>query len=258
MSSSNHLNNERQKRILDLLRTQTSVRVSELSQLFGVSETTVRRDLDSLTRMDYVERIHGGAMLVERASPEPALFQREIENIEQKRRIGKATAEMIEDGETVFIGSGTTTLQVSRNLVGRENLTVITNSLTVMNTLVQQSGITLISLGGVLRQSELSFIGHLAAHTLQELRPQKVIMGIRAISLEAGLTNEYLPEVTADRVIIKSAPEVILVADYSKFRKITAGFVAPITSVSTIVTDTDAPADVLEEIRKMGITVLQV
>ncbi len=103
----------------------------------------------------------------------------------------------------MFLGSGTTVLEVARNLRDRKNLTVITNSLPVLNMLAGIKEITVISLGGMLRESELSFIGHITEQALAEVRADKVIMGTRGVSLEHGLTNDYLQETLTDRAILK-------------------------------------------------------
>lgn len=252
------LNNKRQQQILHLLDENASVRVSELSKSFGVSEATVRRDLDSLHEMGRIQRIHGGAILVERAAPEPPVVHRTNENIAEKQRIGQAAASLVLDGETIFIGSGTTTLEVAKSLVNRQNLTVITNALPVINVLAQSEGISVIATGGLLRLSELSFIGYITDQALHEFRPQKVIMGIRAISLLGGLTNDYLPEVTTDRIIIQSAPEVILVADHTKFGKVSTAFVAPLSSIHKVITDSATPPEIIDELRRTNIEVLMV
>ncbi len=246
---------ERQLKILKILEANASVRVTELSEMFGVSEATIRRDLDKLHEKGQILRIHGGAILVERATPEPPVIQRTAECIDEKRRIGVLAASLIQDGDTVLIGSGTTTLEVARNLVNRKELTVITNALPVINTLAQHEGICVIATGGLLRVSELSFIGHLTEQALHELRPHKAIMGIRAINLEDGLTSEYLPEVSTDRVIIQSAPEVILVADHTKFSKVSTALVAPITAISKLVTDKDIPETTYASLNDLGIKV---
>lgn len=249
---------ERDRRILEILHKSSRVRVAELSAWLGVSEATIRRDLDKLHELGKVRRIHGGAISVERAAPEPPVLQRAGENAEEKSRIGRAAAALIQDGETVFIGSGTTTLEVARNLLGRTGLTVITNAFTIVDVLAQAENLSLISVGGLLRRSELSFIGHITEQALRELRPQKVIMGIRAISLVEGLTNDYLPEVSTDRVIIQSAPEVILVADHTKFDKVSTALVAPITAIHKLVTDDKVPPQSIELLREKGIEVIVV
>jgi DeoR/GlpR family transcriptional regulator of sugar metabolism len=135
---------------------------------------------------------------------------------------------------------------------------VITNALNVVNQLASKQDITMIVTGGLFRHSELSLIGHITEQALKELRADKVIMGMRAISIEEGLTNDYLPETMTDRAIIQSAPEVILVADHSKFGKVSTALVAPITSISKIVTDTAVPAEIINTIKEFGVKVIMV
>jgi DeoR/GlpR family transcriptional regulator of sugar metabolism len=240
---------ERQHRILKILEKTPSARVIELSDSLGVSPATIRRDLDRLRKNGQIKRVHGGAALAAKSVPEASVLQRSSQNLEEKKRIGKLAAGLINEGETVFIGSGSTTMEVARNLVGRKNLTVITNALTVVTLLSQVEGISLIVTGGFVRSSELSFIGHLTEQALRELRSQKVIMGIKSISLEQGLTNDYLPEVSTDRVIIQSAPEVILVADHTKFGTVSTAVVAPLALIHTLVTDTGIDPHMLSELR---------
>lgn len=250
------LNQERQQRILELARKERVVRVSQLSEALNVSEATIRRDLDLLDETGFLQRTHGGAVVANQASPEPPVIQRMHENTQAKERIGRAAAQLIRDGETIFIGAGTTAHEVARNLSDRVNLTVISNSLLVINTLAQVENISVISLGGSLRPSELSFVGYLTEQVLGELHPQKVFMGIRAASLRFGLSNDILPEVATDRVIIKSGSEIILLADHTKFDKVSTFFVASISDVSIVVTDDKTPAEVLTGLREEQIEVI--
>lgn len=250
------LREERKRKISEFIKENKKATVAELSKLFGVSESTIRRDLEALDEQGVIQRAHGGAVVVERAAPEPPIIQRIAENEEEKRRIGRAVAELVRDGETVFLGSGTTTLEVARSLVEKDNLTVITNALNIANFFAGKSNITVIVVGGLLRHSELSMIGHITEQVLKELHADKVIMGMRAISVQDGLTNDYLPETMTDRAIINFSSEVILVADHTKFGKVSTALVAPVTSVSKIVTDTAAPPEIIEELRELGIEVI--
>lgn len=252
------LDQYRENEIIKIIREKGTVRVSELSQLLDVSEATVRRDLDKLDGKSQIQRIHGGAILIEKSDPEPPVILRKTIMSDEKERIGKAAANLVKENDTIFLGSGTTAEAVAHNLVDRKNITVITNALTVINKLVQTNGISLIATGGLFRDVELSFIGHITEQALRELRPQKVIMGIRAISLTAGLTNEFLPEVSTDRVIIQSAPEIYLVADHTKFDKVSTAFVAPITDVHKIITDTGVSESIISRLLENNIEVLVV
>src|SRR5512141_942095 len=179
---------ERQKQILSLLTRQGRLSVTEIVEQFSISEATARRDLESLASQGKVQRVHGGVIAVEEATPELPILERENEQADEKSNIGRAAASLVADKETIFLGSGTTVLEVARNLRGRKNLTVITNSLPVLNVLAGLQEITVISLGGMLRESELSFIGHITEQALAELRVDKVFMGTRGLSLDNGLT----------------------------------------------------------------------
>ena len=246
---------ERQSLILDLLLRQGRLTVAEIVERFKVSEATARRDLEALAEQGKIQRVHGGALPVRQAPPEPPLLQRESEQFFEKHRIAQAAAALVQDGETVFIASGSTTLQVARQLRGRP-LTVITNSLPVMNTLANVPNMSLIGIGGELRQSELSFVGHIAEQAIAELRADKVILGVHALSIEHGLTSDYLPEVLTDRAILKIGREVILVADHTKFNTASTAFIAPITAVHCLVTDSAAPAEQVAALRELGLRVI--
>jgi len=249
------LNTERQQQITQFIRERKRATVAELGERFGVSEATIRRDLEKLDCRGEIRRAHGGAVAAERATPEPPVVQRMVENEEEKRRIGRAAAQLVRDGEVIFLGSGTTTLEVARHLDGKKDLTVITNALNVANQLAGKQDITVIVTGGLLRHSELSLIGHITEQALRELHADKVIMGIRAVSIEEGLTNDYLLETMTDRSIIGSAPELILVADHSKFGKVSTALVAPVISVNKIVTDAGTPPQIVADLRARGIEV---
>ena len=158
-------------------------------------------------------------------------------------------------GLTIFLGSGTTVLQVAQHLVTR-NITVITNSLPVINLMSEKENISLIALGGMLRDSELSFIGHITEQALYEVRADKVIIGIRAISLEQGLTNDYLPETLTDRAILNAGRETIVVADHTKCGVISTAFLAPLTAMRTLVTDSGTDAEFIESLRALDIEVI--
>jgi DeoR/GlpR family transcriptional regulator of sugar metabolism len=249
-------NTERQAQILALLQNDRRVSVSEICAHFAISEATARRDLETLAEQGQIKRVHGGAILVPQAPPEAPILQRQGQNAEEKHSIAQAAAALIESGETVFLGSGTTVLEVARSLRQHQNLTIITNSLPVINTLAGLSTITLIALGGVLRESELSFIGHITEQALAEVRADKVVMGVHAIHLEHGLTNDYLPETMTDRAILKAGREVIVVADHTKINTVATAFLAPLEAIHTFITDSGIPPDFLDALKAKGVRVL--
>ena len=247
---------ERQKKILSLLTKQGRLSVSEIVAHFEISEATARRDLETLATQGKAQRVHGGVIAVEQAPPELPILQREGEQADEKTSIGRAAAELIADGETIFLGSGTTILEAAKHLRERKNLTVITNSLPVLNALVGIKDITVVSLGGQLRESELSFIGHITEQALAELRVDKVIMGARGISLEHGLTNDYLPETLTDRAILKIGRTVIIAADHTKINRVATAMLAPLNAMHIFVTDSNAEKKFLQSLKKLGIEIV--
>lgn len=247
---------ERQRHILDLISRSQRVTVNQVVTTFSVSQATARRDLEALAEQGRVRRVHGGAIAVRGAPSEPPALQRMADQADEKRRIAQAAADLVVEGETIFLGSGTTVLEVAHALRVRRRLTVITNSLLVLTALADAPAITLIGLGGGLNRSAMSFTGHIAAQALGELRTTKAIFSIRGVDIEHGLTNDDLQETMVDRLILNVAREVIICADYSKCGRVAAAVVAPLTTVHTLVTDPQAPTGFVAGARAQGVRVI--
>ncbi len=196
------LSAQRQKLILEYLTTRKLAHVVELSSAFDVSQAAVRRDLVQMENKGIIRRIHGGALLIEDKAELP-LSQRSDQQAEHKRRIGEAAAKLVQDGETSIITSGTTTEAMVPFLASKTNLTVITNAINVAYQLTRYSHIAVIILGGWLRHSECSMLGHLTEQALHDLQAHKIFHGIFGIDTEHGLTGTHLQEVQTDRHIIR-------------------------------------------------------
>ena len=242
----------RQAQIRKLVREKKQVTVNDLSINFNVSEATIRRDLEELHGQS-MQRTHGGAVWVEQSVKEPPILVRITEQAENKRRIGLAAVKMVEDGQTIFLGSGTTTLEIARQLPNSMHLTVISNSLAVVNELAYKANIELVVIGGMFRQAELSMVDHPAELVIREFRADKVIMGMRAIDVRQGFTNDFMPEILTDRAILGMASEVIIVSDHTKFGRVCSVFVAPITTANYIITDAGITPEIANEMRELGI-----
>lgn len=249
---------ERHNRIRKLVEQIGRVTVNDLSAQFEVSEATIRRDLEELDGQGWIQRAHGGAIRIERASREPPMLQRIDEFHLEKQRIGQVAASLIQDGETIFLGSGTTVLEIARHLPHDIYLTVITNSLPVVNELVDHPHVDLIVIGGMLRPSELSMVGHIAEQALREFRADRVFLGMRAIDARHGFTNDYLPETMTDRAILALAPEIIVVADHSKFGRVSSVLVGPVTVAHKVITDQSTAPECVSELQELGIHVIQI
>lgn len=247
---------ERQRQILSLLSQQGRLSVAEIVAQFSISEATARRDLETLALQGKGQRVHGGILAVEQAPPELPILERENEQRDEKTRIGRAAARLVQNNETIFLGSGTTVLEIARNVREHKNLTVITNSLAVLNILAGIKEITVVCLGGMLRESELSFIGHITEQALFEVRADKVFMGTRGVSLEHGLTNDYLQETLTDRAILKSGREIIIVADHTKINRVATVLLAPLNSMHTFVTDSGTDKKFVQALKKQEISVV--
>jgi len=245
----------RHEQIVDLLTARKRVSIDDLVEHFGTSEATVRRDIRDLADHAAVRRIRGGLELAD-PKTEPSISNRLSANHENKLRIGKVAAELVRDDETIFTGSGSTTLAVAQHLVDRTNLTVISNSLPVLELLANSTGVEVVATGGFLRKKERSFIGHLVEGALAELRADKVLIGIQGIDLENGMTNDFLPETMVDRAIIHFASELIVVADSSKFGRIRPSFVAGIERASVIVTDAEVSTTYHAALADLGVKLI--
>lgn len=247
----------RRDQVLGYIVHNQHVSVAEICEAFDVSEATARRILNELAQDTKIERIRGGARAVPQSETERGYQTRAVKQAEEKSRIGKAASDLILDGDTVFLGSGTTVSEVAHFLRDRQNLTVMTNSIAVMGILKDSLGIRLIGLGGILWHTEQSFIGHITEQTLAELHADKVITGIRAIDVEKGLTNSDPMCTQTERAILNAAQEVIIVADHTKCKRVDMAFVAPLDAINTLVTDTRAPEDFVSALSARGINVIQ-
>ncbi len=249
-------NTERQDQICAYLQQSQRASVEELVAHFAISPATARRDLEALEQQGKVRRVHGGAVARQSSPPEAPVLERSNEQSEAKERIGRAAAGLVQDGETVFLSSGTTVLAVAAHLRQRQRLTVITNSLPALNALAGAPGVTLICLGGELRHAELSLIGPLTEQALANLSADRVIFGVRGIHLSEGLTNAYLQESVTDRALLRLGRQVTIVADHTKLGAVATVRVAPLSAMHTLVTDLQAPAAFLDALRARGIQVL--
>lgn len=253
------LDTERRQRVVAHIEAREGATVAELSERFGVSEATARRDIVLLSRQGLVERAHGGAVPRRiRHTPgvaEPPILERASLQAEEKRRIGGAAARHVRDGETIIVNGGTTTEPMIPHLAERRNLTVITNALNIANGLTAYPAITAILLGGVLRHSSFSLLGLLAEEALANLRADTLFMGIPAIHVDHGLSADDMAEAQMDRAIMAAAREVIVLADHTKFGRVATVRVGPLAGVRRIVTDDGAPPPQVAALRERGIAV---
>ncbi len=251
---------ERLQNIIEILNESGSVTVLGLKDKYQVSAMTIRRDLITLEDRGLIERTHGGALLSEetRNLIEPPIIERMNVMAEEKKRIAVWVADYIESGETIFLGSGTTTIYVARELIIRDDITVVTNSVPILHELSNNSNMNIITVGGFLRRSELSLIGVFAEPVLKNIRVNKVIAGMRGIHPLYGFSCEHPEELMTDRMIFGLSDTIVIVADHTKIGQVATNRVAPIDQATLIVTTIEAQQSHIKNIQEQGVEVIVV
>ena len=246
---------DRRKKIQEIVQQKGVVKVSDLSQLFGVSELTIRRDLDILERKDILERTHGGAVYNQRMRIEPLYEQKSRIHRREKEAIGAMTTQIIEDGDTLLINSGSTTREVIRSLKTRK-VRIITSNMSALFE-VSDSNIELIFIGGYYRKQSNSLVGSLASLSLQQIYGSKAIIGVDGISIKYGLTTPIIEEAEVARQMIERTPgPVIVVADHSKIGVVSNFITAPLDKVDILVTDEKIDEGYKNDLEREGIKVI--
>ncbi len=245
---------ERRRRIVELVRDRGSVRASELMDLFGVTDETIRRDLAQLADLGVLSRAHGGAMAPTRAESSFSLRLREHEA--EKVAIAQAAAELVSDGSTIIVDSGSTAVHFVRALKSKRDLIVVTNAVTNAIELMESRDITVVLTGGIVRPTTFGAVGELAVATLGELRVDQTFLAINSVSIEGGLTYPNFDEVAVKRAMIAAATDVILLADHSKFGHDSLVRVAPIDVLTHVVTSAGSDPETIGALRERGIQVI--
>lgn len=238
---------ERRKKLLEYIKQRGFVSLGELVEQLGCSESTIRRDLDYWTNLGVVKRTHGGAIYTQQEMM-PAFDERTTTMLEQKRRIGQYAASLVQHGETILLDGGTTTFEVAKCLFGKR-LTIVTNSLPIAQIYAVRPDVDLILLGGYVFPRTGVALGPLTVKMLQDIHVHKAILSVGGITAK-GLFNSNLLLVETERQMIRSADQVIIVADHSKIGRQAVAFLCDWSAVDLLVTDDDlnyGQADILEE-----------
>jgi DeoR/GlpR family transcriptional regulator of sugar metabolism len=256
---------QRRRSIMDELAQHQALSVSDLSERFGVSEVSIRRDLSRLERRGQLRRFHGGALaatdLSPAAMPAPCSHPT-LKTTAAKERIGQAAAALVQPGDRLIFDSGTTVLEVARNLPRnlREggNLTAITGSLPIVSELGPLKDIHLILLGGIYLPRYQTVVGPTAVGELATLHADTLFLGADGMTFSNGLTNANVLEAEVDRAAIAAASQIIVVADSSKIGSIGLTTLIPLADIDKLITDKDAPANFVAQLRALGVEVMLV
>jgi len=249
---------ERRQAILNLVTQQGRVSVTELGERFGVSEVTIRTDLQALATRGLLLRTYGGAIPAAYGLQELSLTKRRQEQVAQKLKIGQVAAAMVKDGEAIFLDSSSTALAVAQHLKQRRDLTVITNSLVVAYEMLGLSNVTVVMPGGTLHHDTVSLIDAEGLAQLEKLNIVRGFFGAHGLSLSAGLTDVSAPEAEIKRPLVRLCRQVIALLDATKWGREGIASFAEIRDVHCIVTDRHAPAGLVEQVRAMGVEITQV
>ena len=253
---------ERQEQIAQMVSAAGRVRVTDLAAQFGVSPVTIRKDLLVLEGEARVVRTHGGAIAPRTSSrPEPAFEIRERLQRDEKWRIGAAAAALVEDGESIVFDASTTALYVARHLKGRSpwhQLTVITNSIRIALELAGHPGITVLLLGGRVRAEALSVVGPLGDGVFRRVNVQKAVVGAVGLTMESGLSDAMEEEAQIKRSMVAAAREVYALVDHTKWGRTASATFCRTDRLSTIITDEAAPADMVEALEALGVSIVRV
>jgi DeoR family transcriptional regulator, aga operon transcriptional repressor len=256
--SSQLLIDERRQHILSLIHHHGRVIVAELSGSLGISQITIRKDLEHLQSKGLVQRTHGGALRIQASTLfDPSLQEKQKQHSQEKQRIAAAAAKMVEEGQCVMLDSGTTTTAISYALKQFARLTVITNAVNIAAELTS-TDIEVILIGGILRKNSFSLVGPLAEDVLQEMHADILFLGVDGFDLEIGLTTPNVLESRVNRAMVKAARRVVAVCDATKFNRRSLSRIAPPTSIHCVITDKSLPQETAQALRALDIEVVLV
>jgi DeoR/GlpR family transcriptional regulator of sugar metabolism len=254
------LAHQRQVHILTELRRAGAVRVSDLTDLLGVSDMTIRRDLEHLVNSGIARKVHGGAVLAGQVAHEPGFAAKSQLEQTAKHAIAAHAAKLIQPGAAIALSAGTTTWAMARLVVSIPGLTVVTNSTTVADaiaTLDPANQISLILTGGV-RTPSAALVGPVADRTIATMHVDQLFLGVHGIDERIGYTTPNLAEAATDRALIACAREVIVLADSSKWGVVGLADIAPLGAAHTVITDDKLPHDAARVLRERVASVVLV
>jgi DeoR family transcriptional regulator of aga operon len=250
----------RQQLTHDYLNERGFVRVRELSDRFGVSTVTARSDLEALAQRRLVQRVHGGAMPINRSRGEQSFEEVSTQRADEKARIARAAAQLVSTGESILIDVGTTAAAFAAQLVDRPDLgelNVITNGITIALALeAAHQRFSIVVTGGTLRPKQHSLVDPLAGSFLKTLSVDTVFLGCNGIHPGAGITNINLPEANVKRAMIEASQRCIVMADSSKIGTRTLARVCTIDQVDVLVTDSDVRDADVDWLKERGVDVI--
>lgn len=244
---------ERRNAILEKLQVERRVVVSELSELYNVSEETIRRDLDKLENDGYAIKSYGGAVINENANLDLPFSVRKNRNVLEKQKIAEIISNMIKDGERIILDASSTAVAVAKAVKEKKNLTVITNSIEVIIELLESSNVTVISTGGIARGGSLALVGPLTDSCLQSYNVDRAIVSSKGLDLLAGATDSDEQLAHNKKTMFQAAKHKILAVDSSKFNQVAFSKIGDLKEITTIVTDEKPEPEWIQKFEELGV-----
>lgn len=245
---------ERRKEIVEAVGKADKLTVAQLSERFDISEVTIRQDLQALHDQGFLLRTRGGAVASNKM-PEMSFDMRQQQNAAMKARFGKAAADLVNDGDTIFLDASTTAHAMIPHLKKFSELTVVTNSLKVAMAFLDAPQIQVTLPGGHLRRESISLVGLTNDSPMPPINIQAGFFGARGITLEEGLTDVNINEVALKRRIIESCRQVVALVDSRKWGKVAAYTFARLPQIDVIISDHSAPKDLIKKFKSNQIEV---
>lgn len=230
---------ERRNKVLEILKRDGRVLVSDLSAMFGVTEETIRRDLEKLDKEGIAKKTYGGAIIAEDANIDLPYIVRKESNVKGKEYIAEVISSMIHDGDHIMLDASSTAVFIAKSLKNKKNLTVITNSIEILIELSDVSGWKVLSTGGSLREGSLSLVGYQAEKMISTFHVDKAIISCKGVDMEKGITDSNEMDAHIKNLMLDSTNVKILAADNSKFDKISFTRISELSGINMIVTDTE-------------------
>jgi len=249
---------ERRTQILQIVRSAGRARVNELATHFNTSAVTIRNDLNALHQRGLVLRSHGGAVLPDTILRESPVHERLKANADEKRRIGAMAAKLIQDGETIILDSGTTTLEIARQIKKKQGLQIITNGVNIAAELLDARDIQVFIVGGTVRGESASISGRFTEEMFAQFSADKMFLSGAGCDLDFGVSGANLEETMVNRAMLRISREIILVADASKFSKRSMSRITHFSEIDTVISDSNLSEDVQEKLRSLGCNLILV
>src|SRR5690625_1899761 len=248
---------ERHQKIVELVNERKSIRVTELSQIFSITEETIRRDLEKLEKQNKLLRSHGGAVRLSTSlSTEVSYLEREITNVQEKKQIALEAVKQVIEGDKIILDASTTAWYMAKELPDID-ITVLTNSIKVATELSTKKEITVISTGGILRSESLSNVGPLAESSLESYHVNKAFISCKGLHLEHGMSEASEQQGRIKEIMVNNADTVYIMVDHSKFGTQAFTRFSSLDSIDYIITDSQVDPQIVQQLTDMSVQIVK-